>query len=191
MQASAAATILEPVGRNTAPARGRGRVMHSRHNGDDPLLMVLPSDHLISTSAFFDSERLHGAAHAEQGVSGDLRRRADGSRDRLWLHSGRGKPGRVRNPAGRDSSLKSPISRHRQALCRLWPLLLEQRHVPVQGIALLEELARHSPDDSGRGHHSIRTKLLPISISYAWIAKPSSPVPPIRSTMRSWKRRSP
>jgi len=41
------AIILEPVGRNTAPAVAVA-AMHAMSQGDDPLLLVLPADHLIS-----------------------------------------------------------------------------------------------------------------------------------------------
>lgn len=40
------ATILEPIGRNTAPAVAVA-ALHARNQGDDPLLLVLPADHLI------------------------------------------------------------------------------------------------------------------------------------------------
>jgi len=43
------AIILEPVGRNTAPAVAVAAI-HAMAGGDDPLLLVLPADHLISDS---------------------------------------------------------------------------------------------------------------------------------------------
>ena len=41
-----AAIVLEPVGRNTAPAIAAA-ALHAVAQGDDPLLLVLPSDHVV------------------------------------------------------------------------------------------------------------------------------------------------
>lgn len=50
--------VLEPVGRNTAPAIALA-AMHAVKNGEDPLLLVLAADHVIQTnSAFIDSIQL-------------------------------------------------------------------------------------------------------------------------------------
>ncbi len=61
-----AAILLEPVGRNTAPALAVA-ALHAQRNGDDPVMLVLPSDHLISDLDSFyraleEAERL-----AEEG----------------------------------------------------------------------------------------------------------------------------
>src|SRR6185295_9837800 len=50
--AQPAAIILEPVARNTAPAIAAA-ALAAMANGDDPLLLVLPSDHLIKDEAGF------------------------------------------------------------------------------------------------------------------------------------------
>jgi mannose-1-phosphate guanylyltransferase/mannose-6-phosphate isomerase len=47
-----AAIILEPVGRNTAPAIAVA-ALQAVAGGDDPLLLVLPSDHVIGNEAAF------------------------------------------------------------------------------------------------------------------------------------------
>lgn len=53
--ASGAAILLEPEGRNTAPAIALA-ALHAMEEGDDPLLLVLSSDHLINPeSAFADA----------------------------------------------------------------------------------------------------------------------------------------
>jgi mannose-1-phosphate guanylyltransferase/mannose-6-phosphate isomerase len=44
--------LLEPVGRNTAPAIGVA-ALHYRLRGEDPVMLVLPSDHLIRDVAGF------------------------------------------------------------------------------------------------------------------------------------------
>ncbi len=46
----AAAIILEPVGRNTAPAVAVA-ALRALATGDDPLLLVLPADHVIKDAA--------------------------------------------------------------------------------------------------------------------------------------------
>lgn len=44
--------LLEPVGRNTAPAMTLAALWASRH-GDDPVLVVMPADHVIADGARF------------------------------------------------------------------------------------------------------------------------------------------
>ncbi|PZU29985.1 MAG: mannose-1-phosphate guanylyltransferase/mannose-6-phosphate isomerase [Stenotrophomonas sp.] len=60
------AILLEPVGRNTAPAIAAAALEACR-DGADPLLLVLPSDHLIRDTAHFHSAILAAADIAEQG----------------------------------------------------------------------------------------------------------------------------
>ncbi|MEA5669631.1 mannose-1-phosphate guanylyltransferase/mannose-6-phosphate isomerase [Stenotrophomonas sp. MH1] len=60
------AILLEPIGRNTAPAIAAA-ALEARRNGDDPLLLVLPSDHLINDIARFHQAIAQAAAVAEQG----------------------------------------------------------------------------------------------------------------------------
>jgi mannose-1-phosphate guanylyltransferase len=58
--------LLEPVGRNTAPAIALA-ALHATANGDDPLLLVLAADHVIrDQSAFHDSIK-DAEKLAEQG----------------------------------------------------------------------------------------------------------------------------
>lgn len=47
-----ATIILEPCGRNTAPAAAVAALASSR-NGDDPLMLILPSDHVVSDEEAF------------------------------------------------------------------------------------------------------------------------------------------
>ncbi len=46
------AILLEPMGRNTAPAIAAA-AMQAMRDGDDPLLLVLPSDHVVRDEAAF------------------------------------------------------------------------------------------------------------------------------------------
>lgn len=64
--AEPAAIILEPVGRNTAPAIAVAALEATR-DGGDALLLVLPSDHVITNEAAFRSAVQAAAAAAEAG----------------------------------------------------------------------------------------------------------------------------
>ncbi len=59
--------ILEPLGRNTAPAltlAARAAIK----NGADPVLLVMPADHVIMDSAAFRAAVIQGAALAQEGA---------------------------------------------------------------------------------------------------------------------------
>ncbi len=59
--------LLEPVGRNTAPAIAAA-ALHALRAGDDPLLLVLPSDHVVADADGFRAAVRAAAAAAEQGA---------------------------------------------------------------------------------------------------------------------------
>lgn len=58
--------ILEPVGRNTAPAITLA-ALHAIRTGDDPILLVLAADHLIADEDTFHSVIRNSIPFAEQG----------------------------------------------------------------------------------------------------------------------------
>ncbi|ETA50639.1 mannose-1-phosphate guanylyltransferase/mannose-6-phosphate isomerase [Ponticoccus alexandrii] len=61
----AAATIIEPAARNTAPAILAGAlILEARHGGQEQLMLVAPSDHVIA-----DAERFRGAVAAAVPVA--------------------------------------------------------------------------------------------------------------------------
>ncbi|KFL37050.1 mannose-1-phosphate guanylyltransferase/mannose-6-phosphate isomerase [Arenimonas donghaensis] len=62
------AIVLEPVGRNTAPAIAVA-ALQARAGGDDPLLLVLPSDHVIADPEGF---RVAVQAACDAGTQGAL-----------------------------------------------------------------------------------------------------------------------
>jgi len=62
-----AAIMLEPVGRNTAPAAAMA-ALAARDNGDDPVLLVMPADHIISDAAEFHRAAVAAARLADQGA---------------------------------------------------------------------------------------------------------------------------
>jgi mannose-1-phosphate guanylyltransferase/mannose-6-phosphate isomerase len=59
--------VLEPLGRNTAPALTIA-AQAAMKNGADPVLLVMPADHVIVDKAAFQAVVRQGAALAEQGV---------------------------------------------------------------------------------------------------------------------------
>ena len=61
-----AAILLEPLGRNTAPAIAVA-ALQACAEGDDPLLLVLPSDHVIADAAGFRAAVAQAAPAAEAG----------------------------------------------------------------------------------------------------------------------------
>ena len=58
--------ILEPCGRNTAPAIAAAALHCARHYGEDAQLLVLPADHLISDLQAFETAVGHARELAEQ-----------------------------------------------------------------------------------------------------------------------------
>ena len=58
--------LLEPIGRNTAPAVALAALI-AVSNGDDPLLMVLPADHVIKDVVCFQAAIKAGVDLAEKG----------------------------------------------------------------------------------------------------------------------------
>jgi mannose-1-phosphate guanylyltransferase/mannose-6-phosphate isomerase len=63
------AIILEPIGRNTAPAVAvaAARILEQGGKGEDPILLVLPADHVIRDPAAFRSAVEKGARLASSG----------------------------------------------------------------------------------------------------------------------------
>lgn len=59
--------ILEPCGRNTAPALTIA-ALAALQAGDDPILLVMPSDHVITDTATFQSAVYKGMLLAESGM---------------------------------------------------------------------------------------------------------------------------
>lgn len=64
--AAPSALILEPVGRNTAPAIAVA-ALHALAHGEDPLLLVLPSDHVVRDAQAFRDAVLIAADAARAG----------------------------------------------------------------------------------------------------------------------------
>lgn len=66
LEKPASAIIIEPVGRNTAPAIAAA-AMEAMKEGEDPVLMIMPADHVIvDANAFAEAVRI-GCEPARQG----------------------------------------------------------------------------------------------------------------------------
>ncbi|MDB5809272.1 MAG: mannose-phosphate guanylyltransferase/mannose-6-phosphate isomerase [Betaproteobacteria bacterium] len=61
-----AAIVLEPKGRNTAPALTLA-ALAAQEAGEDPVLLVMPADHIIGDVVAFRAEVVRGLAHAAAG----------------------------------------------------------------------------------------------------------------------------
>ena len=125
------AIVLEPVGRNTAPAIAVAALMLSR---DDPdaLMLVLPADHLIGDiDAFHEAIRTAAVGGSKMAISPHSAswpprpRRATATSARV--HRWQTAPAHIRW----RRFVEKPDLGHRAAVCRFWRLFLEQWHVPV------------------------------------------------------------
>ncbi|MDQ3040271.1 MAG: mannose-1-phosphate guanylyltransferase/mannose-6-phosphate isomerase [Pseudomonadota bacterium] len=67
MGAPRPAIVLEPLGRNTAPAIAAA-AMQAMQTGEDPLLLVLPSDHVVREEAAFRAAVQQAKPAAEAGA---------------------------------------------------------------------------------------------------------------------------
>jgi mannose-1-phosphate guanylyltransferase/mannose-6-phosphate isomerase len=65
--APAARIVLEPVGRNTAPAIAAAALV-AMADGSDPLLLVLPSDHVVRDAEAFRAAVTEASSAAESGA---------------------------------------------------------------------------------------------------------------------------
>jgi len=61
-----AMVVLEPVGRNTAPAVAVA-ALHARHQDADPILLILPADHVIADPESFRAAVRRVVPHADAG----------------------------------------------------------------------------------------------------------------------------
>jgi mannose-1-phosphate guanylyltransferase/mannose-6-phosphate isomerase len=59
--------VLEPIGRNTAPALTLAALAAAAGDGSDPVLLVMPADHVILDTEAFCAAVRHGAALAALG----------------------------------------------------------------------------------------------------------------------------
>jgi len=66
INAAPSSIMLEPVGRNTAPAAAAA-ALHALSKEKDPLLLILPADHVIRDMTAFQAAVVEGMKHAMDG----------------------------------------------------------------------------------------------------------------------------
>ena len=106
-----AAILLEPVGRNTAPAIALAAHVARQIGGDDAIMLVLPADHVLQDLAAFQASiRLAlPAAAAGKLVAFGIVARTPG--DGLWLHT----PGARRGADRADRTVRREARRRARA----------------------------------------------------------------------------
>jgi mannose-1-phosphate guanylyltransferase/mannose-6-phosphate isomerase len=107
-----ASLLLEPSGRNTAPAMTLA-ALHATEDGADPVLVVTPADQTVTDEPAFTRRCSRRCAPRRRRLR-DPRRAARSARDRLRLHPRRATRAR-RRPCRWPSSSRSPTC-HRAAL---------------------------------------------------------------------------
>jgi len=65
---AAQSIVLEPIGRNTAPALTLAALEASINPAEDPLLLVMPSDHVVNDIAAFQKALAAGIPAAQEGA---------------------------------------------------------------------------------------------------------------------------
>ena len=77
--------VLEPEGRNTAPAIALVALELVRRD-PDAVMLVVPADHIVKGQKDFDAAVALAAESGRTGPVGHVRDQADQARNRLWLH---------------------------------------------------------------------------------------------------------
>ena len=113
--------ILEPTGRNTAPALTAAALRAMRH-GEDPIMVMMPADHLIADQAAFDAAINAAVAEADAGqvvTLGVVPMRAEVGYGYIETGERRGDehPARVRD-RGREGRPRPPLRAHHGDLRR-------------------------------------------------------------------------
>jgi hypothetical protein len=122
-----AGIVLEPVGRNTAPAIALAALAAAEQNPAE-LMLVMPSDHVLKNAEAFGK----AVAYATH---------------RLWLYQGRSESGRLQRRGGICGEAGCC---HGTGLSGRGGLLLEQRDFPVPGGSLPEGAGRAPARDDER-----------------------------------------
>ena len=76
--------VLEPVGRNTAPALTLA-ALQAQADGGDPILLAMPADHVMANLPAFHAA-IERAFACKQRCHGHLWHRCRQTRNGLWLH---------------------------------------------------------------------------------------------------------
>ena len=148
--------ILEPVGRNTAPALTLATLqLAGRSDGGavtDPVMLVMPADHVIKDVATFQAVVAAGTALAKAGSLVTFGIVPTGSQDGIRLHKEGGGHGRARRQGRRSGGFPSGRVRGeagRPTAERLWS---SEEYLWNSGIFMMRasvwlgQLERYRPD---------------------------------------------
>lgn len=144
--------ILEPAGRNTAPAIALAALAAKRHSPEiDPLMLVLAADHVIADEDAFRAAVRNAMPYAEAGklVTFALCRIYLKPDMAIFVAVKYLRVSRIRWPL-KWRSLSKTESGNRPGLCGKRRILLEQRHVPVPRRTLSRRTEKISPGYSRR-----------------------------------------
>ncbi|MHC9085013.1 mannose-1-phosphate guanylyltransferase/mannose-6-phosphate isomerase [Luteimonas sp. RIT-PG2_3] len=139
-----AAIVLEPVGRNTAPAIAVA-ALQARRDGGDPLLLVLPSDHVVRDPQAFRDAVTAALPAAESGalVTFGLVPQAPET-GFGYIHAGAVAPGALLRQVLRF--VEKPDAATAQAYLDAGDYYWNSGMFLFRASRYLEELARHRPD---------------------------------------------
>ncbi len=140
--------ILEPAGRNTAPAIALAALAAKRHSPEsDPLMLVLAADHVIADEDAFRAAVRNAMPYAEAGklvtfgIVPDLPETGYG-----YIRRGEVSAGEQDTVAFEVAQfVEKTESGNRPGLCGKRRILLEQRHVPVPRRTLSRRTEKISP----------------------------------------------
>ena len=134
--------LLEPVGRNTAPAIAVGALQARLLLGRDPVLLVLPADHVVRDAEAFRAAVQRGIARAEAGelvTFGIVPDRPETGYG--YIRSATpGEPSAVR------AFVEKPDAKAAQAYVESGEYLWNSGIFMFRASAFLHELTRHRPD---------------------------------------------
>ena len=124
--------VLEPVGRNSAPAVAAAALIAAElpEHGPDTVLWMMAADAAIADTPALH-RNLQSAVRRPGRPRGDLRHAPDRARDRLRLYRGGTTAARPARRARRRGVSGKARCRHRRRLRRLRPASVELRHVRV------------------------------------------------------------
>jgi mannose-1-phosphate guanylyltransferase/mannose-6-phosphate isomerase len=163
--------MLEPVGRNTAPAAAAA-ALHASSKGSDPLLLILPADHVIRETAAFQAAVSEGVQYAMDGKLitfgivpnapetgyGYIRkgkelkakikgRKSEGKAARLRNHESSASAGTSRITAfAVDRFEEKPNAAKARSFMRSGDYLWNSGMFMFKASAYLKELKRHAPE---------------------------------------------
>ena len=177
--------ILEPLGRNTAPALTAAALwLLDREPGRDHAGAAIRSRG--QGCARLSRRRADGRCRGTGRQSGHLRHSSPRAGNRLWLHRGRGR-NRGRSTVVRrvDGFVEKARPRHRRRLRGGRQPFLEQRHVRLSApTPWSAEIERFAPDVAVAARKALSATAPKISISSGLTVTPSPKRPPSPSITR-------